>query len=219
MTGLLRAVALDHRIMRPRYRVLLLLLAIGLAVGGIGGTPLTTIILVTLITAPIGGSYFAVYETNRLDHLYGTLPLRRAVAEAGIYLHTIILVAVNGLLAALLAWRVAVAQHDSVTIAEIAVTFSLALLAASLYIGLLFPVYLAVPFTKVYILTNVPFYGAAVVLVYLVKRTHWLDGLASVVDFYRAYPGWGSALSITVGLALLALSWGIAQAAGIARRR
>ena len=64
MTGLLNAIQLDHRIVRPQYPMLLLLLAIGVTVGSLSGSPLTAIVLVTLITAPIGGSYFAVFEAR-----------------------------------------------------------------------------------------------------------------------------------------------------------
>jgi ABC-2 family transporter protein len=219
MTGLLNAVRLDHRIMRPRYPMLLALLAIGVTIGTLSGSALTPIVLVTLITAPVGGSYFAVYETNRLDYLHGTLPLRRAAAEAGIYAHTAIVVAANGLLASLLAWRIWLLQHHSVSGGDIAVTFALSFLAACVYIGLLYPVYLAVPFSKVYILTNVPFYVVAIALVYVTKRTDWFTRLASVAGFYRDHPGGASALTVVAGLTLLAISWSIGHAMANAVRR
>lgn len=220
MTGLLNAIRLAHRIVRPRYPMLLLLLAIGVTVGSLSGSTLTGIVLVTLITAPIGGSYFAVFEASRLDHLYGTLPLRRAAAEAAIYAHTAILVAVNGLLACLAAWIIGLLQHLSVSGGEIAVTFALAFLGACVYIGLLYPVYLAVQFSKVYILTNVPFYVVTVAIVYVAKSTDWFTRLAPVAEFYHDHPGQGSALTLAAGVALLAVSWSIAHAtASTVRRR
>jgi hypothetical protein len=220
MTGLLNAIRLDHRIVRPRYPMLLLLLAIGVTVGSLSGSTLTGIVLVTLITTPIGGSYFAVFEASHLDHLYGTLPLRRAAAEAAIYAHTAILVAVNGLLATLAACVIGLLQHLSVSGGDIAVTFALAFLGACVYIGLLYPVYLAVPFTKVYILTNVPFYAVTVAIVFVAKRTDWFTRLVPVTEFYDGHPGLASALTLAVGVALLAISWYVAHAtAGTARRR
>ncbi|HZM74741.1 MAG TPA: ABC-2 transporter permease [Candidatus Limnocylindrales bacterium] len=219
MTGLLNAIRLDHRIMRARYPMLLLLLAIGVAVGTLSASPLTTIVLVTLITAPIGGSYFAVVETSRLDHLYGTLPLKRATAEAGIYVHTALLVAANGLLAGLAAFGIDILQHLHVDGGSVAVTFALAYLGACVYLALLYPLYLAVPFSKVYILTNVPFYVVAVGLIYVAKRTDWLRGLAPIADFYQHHPGGACALTIAAGLALLAISWAGGHAAANAARR
>jgi hypothetical protein len=153
----------------------------------------TAIVLVTLITAPIGGSYFAVFEASRLDHLYGTLPLRRAAAEAGIYAHTAILVAVNGLLASLAVWVIGLPQHLSVSSGDVVVTFALSFVGACVYIGLLYPVYLAVPFSTVYILTNVPFYVVTVGIVYVAKRTDWFTRLASVAELYHDHPGQASA--------------------------
>ena len=219
MTGLLNAIQLDHRIVRPQYPMLLLLLAIGVTVGSLSGSPLTAIVLVTLITAPIGGSYFAVFEASRLDHLYGTLPLRRAAAEAAIYAHTAILVAVNGLLASLAACVIGVLQHLSVSSGDVTVTFVLSFLGASVYIGLLYPVYLAVPFSKVYILTNVPFYVVTVGIVYAAKRTDWFTRLASAAEFYDDHPGQASALTLVACVALLAISWSIAHATASAVRR
>jgi hypothetical protein len=219
MSALLHAVRLDHRIMRARYPMLALLLAIGVVVGALSGSFLTGVVLVTLITAPIGGSYFAVVEAARLGHLYGTLPLSRAAAEAGIYVHTAVLVAVNGLLAALAGWVVGRSQHLSVPVGALAVTFALAMLAACVYIGLLYPVYLAVPFSKVNILTNVPFYVVTVALVYVAKKTDWFDRLAPVARFYRDQPAAGASLTIAVGLCLLAVSWSVAHATAAAARR
>jgi hypothetical protein len=219
MTGLLSAIRLDHRIMRARYPMLLMLLAIGLTVGSLSGSPLTAIVLVTLISAPIGGSYFAVVEASRLGHLYGTLPLRRSAAEAGIYVHTVILVAVNGLLATVIAWRIALIQHHAVSGGDVAATLALAFLVVSVYIGLLYPLYMAVPFSKVYILTNVPFYVVAVALVYVSKRTDWFAALASVARFYHDHAGAASALTVAAGLTLLVISWFVAHAAATGGRR
>jgi hypothetical protein len=220
MTGLFNAVRLNHRIVRARYPMLLLLLAIGVVVGNLSGSPLTAIVLVTLITAPIGGSYFAVFEASRLDDLYGTLPLKRSAAEAGIYAHTAILVAVNGLLASLAAGVIGVLQHLSVLGGSVATTFALSFLGACVYIGLIYPVYLAVPFSKVNILTNVPFYVVTVGLVYVAKRTDWFARLGPVAEFYDRHPGPASTLTLAVGFALLASSWSIAHAiAGATRRR
>jgi hypothetical protein len=65
------------------------------------------------------------------------------------------------------------------------------------------------PFSKVYILSNVPFYVVTIALIYLAKRTDWLNGLD---DFTAAHPGWASVLAVAAGLAVLAVSWSIAQA-------
>lgn len=218
MNGLLNAIRIDHRIMRPRYPILLALLAIGVFVGSMAGNPLITILLTTLISAPVGGSYFATFEANRLDHLYGTLPLKRSAAEAGSYAHTIGLVTVNGLLASLAAWCIGLVQHLDLPGGAVADVFALSFLGATVYIGLLFPVYLSVPFSKVYIFTNVPFYLVAVGILYVVKRTDWLTHLAPVTDFYETHPWWASVLTLAAGLALLAVSWSVAHATAAARR-
>ena len=212
MTGLLKAIRLDHQIMRARYPMLLILLAIGIANGAISETPTVGILLVTLISAPIGGSYFAMVESGRLDLLYGTLPLKRSAVSAGIYAYSILAVALNGLLAVLIAWWIALAQHVDLSGGAIATTFTVALLGACVYIGLLYPVYLVVPFSKVNVLSNVPFYVVAVVVVYAAKRTDWLDGLRPVDALYREHPAAGTGLTVLCGLGLLALSWFVARA-------
>jgi len=220
MTALLTAIGLDHRIVRPRYPMLVVLLAIGVTVGSLSGSALTAIGLVTLLTAPIGGSYFAVFEASRLDQLYGTLPLTRAAAEAGIYAHTALIVAVNGLLAALAAGSIAAADHRGVAPASLAVAFALSFLGACVYIGLLYPVYLAVPFSKVNILTNVPFYAVALVIIFVAKRTDWFTHLASVAAFYHRHPAPASTLTLGAGVALLVVSCSVSHAtAGASRRR
>lgn len=74
-------------------------------------------------------------------------------------------------------------------------------------------------FSKVYILTNVPFYVIAVAVIYLTKRTTWLSHLAAVVDFYHDHPGWASVLTVAAGVALLPVSWSIGHAVALAERR
>jgi hypothetical protein len=189
-------------------------------VGILSGSALTAVVLVTLITAPIGGSFFAVYEASRLNHLYGTLPLRRSAAEGAIYAHTMLLVAVNGILAGLAAWAIGDAEGLNVSGDAIVVTFALSFLAACVYIALLYPIYLAVPFSKVNILTNVPFYLLTIAVIFISKRTDWFTRLAPVADLYRRYPGGGAGLTVIVGMCLLGISWSVAHAtAGAARRR
>jgi hypothetical protein len=219
VSDLLKAIRLDQRIMRSLYKVFPLLLAIGLFVGVVTGSAVAAIAIVTLLTAPVGGTYFAVVEGSHLDHLYGTLPLKRAAAEAGIYVHTIMIVAANGLLATVLSWRIAILRHDTVSGGDLASTYSLALLAACVYIGLLYPLYLAVPFSKVYILSNVPLYVLAVFVMYVIRRTDWLTHLKGTIDFYRDHAAAASALTIAAGLALLAISFSVAHATASARGR
>jgi hypothetical protein len=48
--------------------------------------------------------------------------------------------------------------------------------------------YLAVPFSKVNILTNVPFYLVTIAVIFISKRTDWFTRLAPVADLYRRYP-------------------------------
>jgi hypothetical protein len=116
-------------------------------------------------------------------------------------------------------WGIGLLQHLSVSGWSITATFALSFLGACVYIGLLYPVYLTVPFSKVYILTNVPFYVVTVGLIYVAKRTDWLAVLATVDTFYRQHPGWASALTVATGFVLLAISWAIAHAATMAVRR
>jgi hypothetical protein len=219
MSDLLKAIRLDQRIMRSLYKVFVLLLAIGVFVCVATGSAQAGIVVATLLTAPVGGTYFAIVEGSHLDHLYGTLPLKRAAAEAAIYIHTIVIVAVNGLLATVLTWRIAILQHDNVSGGDLATTYALVVLAACLYIGLLFPLYLAVPFSKVYILSNVPLYVLAVFVMYVIRRTDWLKRLKSLIDFYHNNAATASALTIAAGLAVLAISWSVAHATASARGR
>jgi ABC-2 family transporter protein len=219
VSDLLKAIRLDQRIMRSLYKVFLLLLGIGVLVCVVTGSAVAAIVLVTLLTAPVGGTYFAVVEGSHLDHLYGTLPLKRAAAEAGIYVHTIMIVAANGLLATVLSWRIAILQHDTVSGGDLAATYSLALLAACVYIGLLYPLYLAVPFSKVYILSNIPLYVLGVFVMFVLRRTDWLKHLTGVINFYREHSAGASTLTIAAGLALLAISWTVAHTTASARGR
>jgi hypothetical protein len=80
-------------------------------------------------------------------------------------------------------------------------------------------VYLGVPFSKVYILSNVPFYVIAVAFVFVTKRTHWLDNLHGIVDFIHNQPGRTVLICIAGGLTVMATSWTIAHGTTSALRR
>ena len=222
MTGLLTAVRLDHPDRAvPRYPMLVLLLAIGVTVGNLSGSSaLTAIGLVTLITAPIGGSLL-----RRVRGQPARPALRHVAAARGprprrdLRPHRPSSSPSTGCSPR---WPPGASPPPTTVAWPRPAWPSPSRCRSSVPASTLdfYPVYLAVPISKVNILTNVPFYAVALVIIFVAKRTDWFAHLASVAAFYHRHPGPASTLTLGAGVALLVVSCSVSHAtAGASRRR
>ena len=104
MSNILKSIKLDHDIMKSRYPMFVIAYVIGVFFAVITKIPIYGALIIMVISAPLAGQYFSIYEKNNLEKLYGVLPLRKSEVVIGRYLYALCIVVINGIIAAALAY-------------------------------------------------------------------------------------------------------------------
>ena len=108
MSNILKSIKLDHDIMKSRYPMFIIGYIIGVFFAVITKIPIYGALIIMVISTPITGQYFSVYEKNNLEKLYGVLPLRKSEVVIGRYLYALCIVVINGIIAAIVAYIVSI---------------------------------------------------------------------------------------------------------------
>ncbi len=206
MNSILKSMRLDHDILKSYYRAFLAT-AYGLAIliAVLSQKTGWAIVVVMAISAPFVGANFFLYERDHLSKLYGILPLGKHEFVIGRYLYSLVFGITNGITASVLAYVISLIINSRMSQLEF-LTFACASFAYfCLYIALLFPIYFEFPYSKVYILTNLPF-PALVAIAYLLRKDNLLQQLQQVIQYFIANPDLIWIASLGLGLILLLAS-------------
>ena len=205
MRNILKSMNLDHNIMKSRYPLFILGYALGIVFAVLSKTPSFGAAMVMVMSAPLAGQYFSIYEKNNLEKLYGILPLRKSEVVIGRYLYVICIVVINGIIATALAFIVSVLTNSGMNSVESLNFLSIAFLYLSLMIAVIFPLYFKFPFSKVYIFSNLPFYLIVVITLVVSRKTHSLQQTSPAVQ-YLSSNLMIAGIGFSLGLILLVLS-------------
>jgi len=205
MRNILKSIKLDHEILKSRYPLFAVAFALGTVLAFVSKLPIYGALIIMLISAPLVGQIFAIYEKNNLENLYGILPLKKSEVVTGRYIYTFFIVLISGSVSAFLAYIVSRLTNKPMSGAEFLTYFSGGFLYYCLMNAVLFPLYFRFSFNKVYIFSNVPFYIIFVILFTLIRKTSVLEHasptMQSLMSNYSiAWIGFG------LGLLLLTLS-------------
>jgi hypothetical protein len=205
-----KSIRLDHYIFKQHYSIFLIVYAVSSLIAAVSKTPQIAVAISLVLTAPLIGTYFSIYEKNNLGRLFGVLPLIKRDAVTGRYIFALMIAVTNGIISGVLAYIISFFIHGGIDMLEFLSYLSLAFFYFCLTIAVLFPLYFRFPFSKVYAATNLPFYLLFVLGIYLTKKTDILKNLADVLKYFTSHQymiwvtGFGS------GLLMLIISWFIA---------
>jgi len=204
MSNILKSVKLDHDIMKSRY-LFFLIDGIGVLLAWITKVPMFGALVILVVSAPIIGQYFAVYDKNNLEKLYGILPLKKSEVVIGRYLFALCIIVINGIIAAIVAFVVSRLTHRPTGLAESLTYLSVGFAYACFTVAVIFPLYFKFSYSKVYVLSNLPFYVIFIIAFDLTRRTNLLaqaDPAAQHLASNLTLP----AIGFGLGLIFLALS-------------
>lgn len=205
MSNVWKSIRLDSRIVQSYYKFYIAVYAAAAVVAIIAKIPALAIPIVMVISAPVIGLYFSVYEKNNLSMLYGILPLGRFHVVLGRYLYALGVVVVNGIVAGILAYFVSLFLNVGMSYLEFSAFLSGAFFYFCLFIAVDFPLYFRLPFSKVYVISNLPFYLVGVGGALLLRRFGLLTQLSQISQYFTAhqYLIW---VGIGLGVVLLIIS-------------
>ena len=205
MSNILKSVKLDYNISKSRYSMFIIDI-IGVLFAVLTKIPIYGALIIMVISTPLAGQYFFVYEKNNLEKLYGVLPLRKSEIVIGRYLYALCIVAINGIIAAIVAYSVSIFTNRGMSGLEFLTYLSVGFLYACLMVAVIFPLYFKFSFSKVYIFSNLPFYLIFVLLFVLTRKTNVLQHTGLAARYLTSNLLIVAAIGFGLGLTLLALS-------------
>ncbi|MFL0268783.1 acyltransferase family protein [Candidatus Clostridium radicumherbarum] len=174
MNNILKSIKLDHNIMKSRYPMFAIDI-IGVLFAFLTKVPIYGALIIMVVSTPITGQYFNIYEKDNLEKLYGILPLRKSEVVIGRYLYALCIIVLNGIIAAIVAFSVSIFTNKGMNGLEVLTYISVGFLYACLMTAVIFPLYFKFSFSKVYIFSNLPFYLIFVLLFVLTRKTNVLQ--------------------------------------------
>ncbi|MDP4147153.1 MAG: acyltransferase family protein [Bacillota bacterium] len=205
MNNILKSIKLDHHIMKSRYPMFMIAYILGTFLAVISKTPFFGALVVMIISAPLTGQYFSVYEKNNLEKLYGVLPLRKSEIVIGIYIYALCIVVINGIIAAIIAYIISFLTNKGISNTESLTYLSAAFFYVCLMIAVIFPLYFKFSFSKVYVFSNLPFYLVFIITFAFTRKTNVLKQAGPTVQNLTQSLTI-AAIGLGLGLILLALS-------------
>lgn len=205
MSNILKSIRLDHEITKSRY-FMFVIDVIGVLFAVLTKIPIYGALIIMVVSTPIAGQYFSVYEKNNLEKLYGTLPLRKSEVVIGRYLYALCIVVINGIIAAIVAAVVSILTHHEMSGPEFLTYLSVGFLYACLMTAVIFPLYFKFSFSKVYIFSNLPFYLLFVISFVLTRNTNVLQQTGPAARYLSSNLSIIVAVGFNLGLVLLAVS-------------
>jgi surface polysaccharide O-acyltransferase-like enzyme len=196
---------LDHDIMKSRYPMFLIAYVVGGFFAVVTKIPVYGAMMIMIISAALAGQYFSIYEKNNLEKLYGILPLRKSEVVIGRYLYALCVVLINGVIAATMAFVISLLPNMGTSSVAFLTYLSGGFLYFCLMVAVLFPLYFKFSFSKVYILSNVPFYILFILAFALTRKTNVLQqtgpAIQSLASNFTI-----AVILLGLGLVLMALS-------------
>ncbi|MFL0196221.1 acyltransferase family protein [Clostridium sp. WILCCON 0269] len=205
MNNILKSIRLDHDIMKSRYPMFVIAYILGIFLAVISKTPFFGALVVMVISAPLIGQYFSIYEKNNLEKLYGVLPLRKSEIVIGRYIYALCIVVINGIIAAILAYIISFLTNKGISNTESLTYLSAAFFYVCLMIAVIFPLYFKFSFSKVYVFSNLPFYLIFIITFAFTRKTNVLKQAGPAVQNLTSNLTI-AAIGLVLGLILLALS-------------
>lgn len=170
-----------------------------------------------MFATALSSTIFQVNEKNNLDKLYGILPLKKRERLLARYLYALILgicCAAIVTIAALILYRALNIPMDTLSFLAV-LGFSFAYYCFA--VGIAYPIFTRVSFTKVYIFTMAPIFLLFFLLIFLAKQPGFLICMGTAVQFFSAHPYLLLLCGAGAGLVFLTVSLSIAYS--LSRRK
>jgi hypothetical protein len=202
MSEIRAVVHLDLLTVHSYLNQLLVLLAVGVVVTATMQNPALAL-LVVAVFASVAGSYpFAIGDKVDLATLHGTLPVRRDAVVLGRYVFAIITFVVVMALAMVVVVVVTAARSLPFEPGFVAFVLVVGLVVFAVAVGIQFPLYFTMGYTRARLLSYLPFAGIFAFVTLIVPRLT-LGGIAAIAPAALAAALTVVALVMLVGSAVV----------------
>lgn len=206
MNNIIKSLKLDNYILKNNLKAFSGVYLLAVVITVITKMPALGVGITMLISAPVIGLFFSIYEKNNLNKLYGILPVQRSEVVTGRFLYALIFGVINEIVSGVLAYVVSLIlnyEFDRLTYITI---LSATFFYYTFFISILFPVYFRFSYSKVYIFTNLPIYLTGVLGLIILRKTNFLKNMKQTIDYLTSHQEMIWIIGIGAGLILLCIS-------------
>lgn len=206
MRNVFNAIRLDYYTIRGYYKIYIPAVYMLATLLGLLTQPGLIIAIVMIFSAFASGNVFSIDEKNRLNKLYGILPLGRFETVAGRYLYALLFGVINEVVSGSIVYSIS--HFTSKEMNQVA--FIAYLCASFLYfclaVSVLFPVFFKFSFSKSFVIALVPLYIIFSVPVLLTRNETSLNNIKLIIQYFASHPNMIWITGIGSGFILLAVS-------------
>ena len=206
MSRVFSAVKLDFYSAKTNLRIGVIMFAVSILLGVLTKRPVLIIIYNMMFATFLSGMIFSVDDKNNLHKLYGILPLKKTEWVTARYLYAAAIGFINLALVAaavLIISNMLDTPFDSLTL--------FAFLGASLIyycfsVGVIYPVYIRLSFSKAYIFTMLPIALIGVGVMLIARRTELSGSINGLMGFFSSNQSLILIFALCVGIIFLGIS-------------
>jgi len=206
MSRVFNAVKLDFYSAKTNLRIGVIMFAVSILLGVLTKRPVLIIIYNMMFATFLSGMIFSVDDKNNIHKLYGILPLKRYEWVTARYLYAAAIGFINLALVAaavLIVSNVLDAPFDRLT----CFTFlGAALIYYCFSVGVIYPVYIRLSFSKAYIFTMLPIALIGVGVMFAARRTELSGSINGLMGFFSSNQSLILIFALCVGVVCLTVS-------------
>jgi len=185
MNNIFQVLKLDYFTIKTAYSKIIVVYFISILLGLLT-QPFMPIILIMFYCVSFSGLTFSIIEKNNCEKLYGILPIQRKEIIAGRYLYAFISGIINLVISIILAYIIAaflIQQIDAFTL-SLSITFSFCYYCFA--VGISYPVYYKIGFSKSYIFITLPLYLLILLIVFLSEKigSGFIETIEQILQYF-----------------------------------
>ena len=206
MGRVFNAVKLDFYSAKTNLHIGVIMFAVSILLGVVTKRPVLIIIYNMMFATFLSGMIFSVDDKNNIHKLYGILPLKRSEWVTARYLYAAAIGFINLALVA-----AAVLVISNVLDAPIDNLTCFTFLGASLIyycfsVGVIYPVYIRLSFSKAYIFTMLPIALIGVGVMFIARRTELTGSINGLMGYFSSNQSLILVFALCVGIICLTVS-------------
>lgn len=206
MNNIIKSIKLDNFIMKNHLITFSAIYLVVIIITVVTKLPALAVGIIMLLSAPIIGLFFSIYEKNDLNKMYGILPIGKSDVVIGRFLYALIFGVFNEIVSGVLAYIMSLIfniEFDRLTYITV---LSFSFLYYSLFVSIMFPVFFKFTYSKVYIFTNLPMYLLGVFGLIILRKTNFLTNIRQSIGYFTSHQELIWIIGIGTGLILLCIS-------------
>jgi hypothetical protein len=183
MNSIFQVLKLDYYTIKTSYTKIFMVYFISILLGLLT-MPIMPIILIMFFCVSFSGLPFSILEKNNCEKLYGILPIHKIEIITGRYLYGLISGIINLLISVIIAYIIAIFSKQQIDVFTIFSSITLAFCYYIFSVSISYPIYYKISFSKSYIFIMLPLYLLILLIVFLSKRTNFIETVGEILKYY-----------------------------------